>query len=86
MERFQASLLVAHDVSQFSFRGTLLTWPPYNFTELVPLVNTTGASNFCLKDLRAPKEWEGFAGLLQVVEKSSDGILYQVGGSSFRTC
>ncbi|KAK3056991.1 hypothetical protein LTR09_002029 [Extremus antarcticus] len=83
VDRFQASLLVAHPVSKFSFRGTNSTSAPYSFTDLVPVIDTKGPASFCLEYLSAPAEWAGSTGVLQVVDDSPDGILYQCAAVSW---
>ena len=78
VDRFQVLIRNVHPVGQWSFRGTTSTAAPYAFEEIVPVVNTTGVSNFCLEYMSAPSEWAGKGGVLQVVDNSPDGILYQV--------
>jgi hypothetical protein len=65
-------------VGQWSFRGTTDTKPPFAFEEVVPLVNTTGIGDFCLDYMTVPSAWAGKPGVLQIVDNSPDGILYQV--------
>lgn len=67
-----------HPVGQWSFRATTDTKAPYAFEEIVPLVNTTGIGDFCLDYMRAMDSFAGKPGIIQVVDNSPDGILYQV--------
>lgn len=78
VERFAIQIENVHPVGEWSFRGTLATEAPYNFTEIVPIVKTTGIGEFCLQYMSVPSDWAGNAGILQVVDNSPDGILYQV--------
>ena len=78
VDRFAVSIKNVHPVGEWSFRGTTDTKSPYDFTEIVPLVNTTGIGDFCLDYMSVPTGWAGKDGVLQVVDNSPDGILYQV--------
>jgi hypothetical protein len=78
VDRFQIAIDSTHPVATWSFRGTTSTSAPWNWTEIVPLIDTTGAGAFCLEYLSAPSEWAGSEGVLQVVDNSSDGVLFQV--------
>ena len=44
----------------------------------MPIVNTAGVGDFCLDSLSAPSSFEGKAGIIQVIDKAVDGMLYQV--------
>lgn len=79
VEQFAVQIESTHPEGQWMFRGTLSTEEPYNWTDIVPVVNTTGLGEFCLPSLRVPSEWAGSAGILQVIDNSPDGTLYQVG-------
>ena len=78
VERFAISIQNVHPVGEWSFRGTTSTKAPYDFTEIVPVVNTTGVGDFCLDMMSVPSDWAGKSGIIQVVDNSPDGILYQV--------
>ena len=80
-DRFAISIKNVHPVGQWSFRGTTDTKSPYDFIEIVPLVKTTGIGDFCLDYMRVPSNWTGKDGVIQVVDNSPDGILYQVSTS-----
>lgn len=78
VDRFAASITVAHPVGEFAFRATTDTAPPYDFVDITPLINSTGLGTFCVDYLFAPSSFAGKQGVLQVVDNSPDGILYQV--------
>jgi hypothetical protein len=84
VDRFAVSIKNVHPVGEWSFRGTTDTMAPYNFTEIVPLVNSTGIGDFCLDNMRVPSDWAGKSGIIQVVDNSPDGILYQVCISNYK--
>lgn len=44
----------------------------------MPIVSTAGVGEFCLDSLSAPSSFEGKAGIIQVIDKAVDGMLYQV--------
>lgn len=67
------------------FRGSVDPQAPYNFSDITPVVNTTGIGDFCLDYMSAPSEWAGKAGIIQVVDSSVDGMLYQCAPVSFVT-
>ncbi|KAK3699189.1 hypothetical protein LTR37_016550 [Vermiconidia calcicola] len=85
VDRFAISIQNTHPTAEWSFLGTLNTEPPWNFTELAPVVDTTGIGEFCLDRLTAPSEWAGQSGVIQVIDKSPDGKLYQCAAVNFVT-
>jgi hypothetical protein len=78
VDRFPASIFSSHPAGSWSFFATTNTQEPYNWTEIVPVINSTGIGAFCLTYLRAPAEFAGKGGVLQVIDNSADGTLYQV--------
>ena len=78
VKQFAISIQNVHPVGEWSFRGTINTETPYNFTEIVPIIKTTGIGDFCLQYMSVPGDWAGNAGIIQVVDNSPDGVLYQV--------
>ena len=78
VDRFAISIQNVHPVGEWSFRGTTSTEAPYDFTEIVPVVNTTGIGVFCLDSISVPSGWAGKSGVIQVIDNSPDGVLYQV--------
>lgn len=81
VERFPVSIFSSHPAGSWSFFATTNTQEPYNWTEIVPVINSTGIGSFCLTYLRAPAEFAGQNGILQVIDSSADGTLYQVSRS-----
>ena len=78
VDRFAIMIQNLHAFSEWGFRGTIDTMAPYDFTPIVPIVNTTGIGDFCLDHIRAPSNWAGNPGIIQVVDNARDGVLYQV--------
>ncbi|KAF2771870.1 hypothetical protein EJ03DRAFT_325122 [Teratosphaeria nubilosa] len=85
VSQFAVSIKNTHPTGQWQFRATTDTQEPYNFTDIVPVVNTTGIGDFCLPDLRAPDDFAGKAGILQIIDNSPDGLLYQCAPVNFVT-
>lgn len=81
--RFAVQVQSSHPHGNWQFRATLNTSEPYTWTNL-SMVNTEGLGSFCLNYLGAPEEFAGNAGILQVVDYSGDGTLYQVRSSDSR--
>ncbi|ETI23897.1 hypothetical protein G647_05704 [Cladophialophora carrionii CBS 160.54] len=80
---FPVSVLSTHPASDFLFRATLDQEPPFNFTNLLPVVSETGIGEFCLPALVAPAEFAGNPGVIQVIQKGPDGVLYQCAAVNF---
>ncbi|KAF2723335.1 hypothetical protein K431DRAFT_28450 [Polychaeton citri CBS 116435] len=83
--RFAVHVLSTHPEGHWQFRGSLSTEAPYNFTDLTPVVHTTGIGEFCLDYLSAPSEWAGRQGVIQVIDVATDGSLYQCAPVSFES-
>lgn len=81
VDRFAVQILSTHPAGTWSFRASTNTQAPYNFTEIVPTVSTTGAGDFCLTYLDVPSDFAGKSGVFQVIDNSVDGTLYQVRAS-----
>lgn len=81
VDRFAVAIFSSHPAGNWTFRATQSTEEPYDFTDIVPGVSSTGPGDFCLTHLRAPSDWAGSSGILQVIDNSVDGTLYQVMGS-----
>ena len=60
-----------------SFRATTFASAPYNQTSLMPVISTAGLGDFRFNDLSAPSDFAGKAGVIQVVDHSPDGVLFQ---------
>ncbi|KAK5130931.1 hypothetical protein LTR08_001534 [Meristemomyces frigidus] len=85
VDRFAVQILSTHPAGEWMFRATTSTEEPYTWTDMTPVVNTTGAGNFCLDDMHAPSSFAGKPGIIQVVDKSVDGALYQCAPVNFVT-
>ena len=80
---FPVSMLSTHPSADWLFRASLDKQAPFNWTNFLPVVSETGLGQFCLPNLKAPSDFIGESGLIQVIADSPDGILYQV--SQLRT-
>ena len=80
---FPVSMLSVHPASEWLFKATLDQEAPFNWTNLLPVVDETGIGQFCLPHLKAPESFAGHPGLVQVIQQSPDGTLYQVHTLSF---
>ena len=78
VDGFPIALRSIHPEAQWLFRATLSQQAPFNWTNLLPVVQETGLGDFCIPDFKAPAEFAGQIGLLQVLQNAVDGELYQV--------
>lgn len=46
----------------------LLQSDPFSWTNLLPVVHETGLGDFCIPDFKAPAEFVGHSGLLQIMQ------------------
>ncbi|KAK3661301.1 hypothetical protein LTR56_000424 [Elasticomyces elasticus] len=83
VDQFAISIMSTHPQGEWQFRATTDTQPPYNFTDIVPVVNTTGIGSFCLNSMSAPGDFAGKPGIIQVIDNSIDGQLYQCAPVNF---
>ncbi|KXL41470.1 hypothetical protein M433DRAFT_113244 [Acidomyces richmondensis BFW] len=83
VNRFAVKIQNVHPQGEWIFRGSVDTEAPYNFSDVTPIVNTTGIGDFCLDYMSVPNEWAGKAGIIQVVDSSVDGMLYQCAPVNF---
>ncbi|KAI7351970.1 hypothetical protein KC320_g4711 [Hortaea werneckii] len=83
VDRFAVQIQNGHPAGEWLFRATTDTEAPYNWTSIVPIVNTAGVGDFCLDSLSAPSSFEGKAGIIQVIDKAVDGMLYQCAPVNF---
>lgn len=82
VDRFAINIDSTHPAGMWEIRATTDTQEPYNFTTVMPTINTVGAGTFCLPSISVPESFAGKAGILQIQVKSVDGNLYQVGRPS----
>jgi len=78
VDGFPVAVLSTHPQAQWLFRATLSKQEPFNWTNLLPVVDETGLGHFCIPNLSAPAEFVGQQGLVQVIQDAADGELYQV--------
>ncbi|EMF15158.1 uncharacterized protein SEPMUDRAFT_147117 [Sphaerulina musiva SO2202] len=83
VDRFPVAIFSSHPAASWAFFATTNTQEPYNWTEIVPVINSTGIGSFCLTYLRAPAEFAGQNGIIQVIDYSADGTLYQCAPVNF---
>ena len=53
-------------------------WDAENWEQLYPVVQQTGAENFCIPNVTAPYNWSGQKGIISVVSDGPDGLMFQV--------
>ncbi|KAK3674429.1 hypothetical protein LTR78_005515 [Recurvomyces mirabilis] len=83
INQFAIQVQNTHPQGQWQIRATTDTQEPYNFTTIVPIVNTTGIGDFCLNFMSAPAGFAGKGGVIQVIDNSADGFLYQCAPVNF---
>jgi hypothetical protein len=75
----EVSVTSVHPQANWLFRATLgSNQSTTNWTQLMPIVQQTGLGNFCEPAVAVPGSWADQQGILSVVQKGPDGILYQV--------
>ena len=82
---FPIELRSTHPQANWLFRATLDQKEPFNWTNLLPVVDQTGLGDFCIPDFVAPTSFVGHTGLIQITQDAVDGSLYQVNKVSRRT-
>lgn len=75
--RFAMHIFSSHPAGSWLFAATTNTKPPFDFQEIVPRINTTGPGDFCLTEFHVPSDFAGKSGVIQVIDDSVDGVLYQ---------
>lgn len=78
VDRFAVALYSTHPQAEWLYRATLSSEAPYNWTNILPVVDQTSIGAFCLSDLSVPSEFAGQQGIIQVMQDAADGVLYQV--------
>lgn len=69
---------LGHPQATWLFRGTLDKTGQNNWTQLFPHVTQSGLGNFCEPSIPAPESWAGKEGIIGVVGKAEDGLLFTV--------
>jgi len=83
VDSFPIQLQSGHPQADWLFRVTLDKTNPSNWTNLLPVVTEIGLGAFCLPNLRAPAEFAGKQGVVQVIQDAVDGALYQVSNADW---
>jgi len=83
VDGFAIALQSTHPSADFLYRGTLDQKEPFNWTNFVNVASENGIGDFCLPQVKAPAEWAGKQGLIQVQQKGPDGLLYQCAAVNF---
>lgn len=78
---FATTSRTTHPQADWQFRVTTSTSEPYNWTNIVPVVQQYGLGDFCLQNLTLPESYVGQRGVIQVIQSAVDGNLYQVSPS-----
>ena len=80
---FPVALQSTHPQAQWLYRATTDQEAPFNWTNIVPVVNQNGLGDFCLSALTLPDAFANNSGLIQVIQNAADGMLFQVSPFSF---
>ncbi|KAK3376454.1 hypothetical protein B0T24DRAFT_700017 [Lasiosphaeria ovina] len=75
-------LITTHPQSDWQIRAALLN-DTANFQPLVPVVSQQGTGTFCLPAVPGIAAWEGQDAVLQAIQHSVDGELYQCAAIKF---
>lgn len=75
---FATTSKTTHPQANWLFRVTTSTQEPYNWTNILPVVQQYGLGDFCLSNLTVPASYAGQRGVIQVIQSAADGNLYQV--------
>ena len=76
---FPVSLQSTHPEAQWLYRATTDKQVPFNWTNILPVVQQSGLGDFCLPALTLPDSFSNHSGLIQVIQNAADGMLFQVG-------
>lgn len=74
---------LGHPQATWLFRGTLDQTGQSNWTQLFPMVTQSGLGNLCEPSITAPESWVGKNGLIGVVAKAEDGMLFTCAAVKF---
>lgn len=72
------ALKLTHPQGTWLFRVTTDPAAKDNWVEIAPLVQQSGLGNYCNKQVKVPSSYVGKKGIVSVVSKAVDGMLYQV--------
>ena len=82
---FPIAIQSTHPQAQWLYRASLSQQQPFNWTNIVPVVQQSGLGDFCLPALSLPSSFANHSGLVQVIQSAVDGLLYQVRSCSAAT-
>jgi hypothetical protein len=71
------AVLTTHTTQTWHISGALLSSVD-NWVLLIPDISQQNVGTFCEPSVPAPDSWAGQDGVIQVIQNSPDGILYQV--------
>lgn len=81
------ALKLTHPQGKWLFRVTTDPAAKTGWEEIAPIVQQSGLGNYCNKQVKVPSKYVGKAGIVSVVSKAVDGMLYQVRTNNFqRNC
>ena len=72
------AIKTGHPEVHILIRGTLDPTGEGNWTNLHPVIKQEGLGSFCKPAIKAPQEWVGKKGFVQVVQSGEDGLLFAV--------
>ncbi|KAF2475594.1 uncharacterized protein BDR25DRAFT_254629 [Lindgomyces ingoldianus] len=75
-------MLTTHTSVTWDFKAALLS-SPTSFSAVLPVVQQTGVGTFCLPQVPGNAAWVGQDAILQVIQHSPDGTLYQCAAIKF---
>ncbi|GAB1319841.1 Copper acquisition factor BIM1-like domain-containing protein [Madurella fahalii] len=77
------AVILGHAQATWLIRATLDSGAAGNWTQLFPIVTQSGRGEFCEPAVPAPGEWVGRKGIISIVCKAPDGLLYQCAAVNF---
>jgi hypothetical protein len=75
---FPIAVQSTHPSANWLFRATLSRAPPFNWTDLLPVVAEEGVGGFSVPDLSVPDAWVGNVGVVQIAQENAGEVAYQV--------
>ena len=80
---FPVALQSEHPEAAWLYSATTDQQAPFNWTNILPVVNQAGLGDFCLSALTLPDTFANKTGLIQVIQDAADGKLFQVHSFAF---
>lgn len=72
------ALKLTHPQSSWLFRATTDATAQSGWEEIYPIVQQSGLGAYCNPQVKIPSSWVGKKGVVSVVSKAVDGLLFQV--------